>query len=78
LLDWEVDSIALIQLEVWLRGSARKLLQAINEAGCNSYSSNELNNTESDKDNRKIRSIKWKRSSSSQDGPIYKKPKPYL
>jgi hypothetical protein len=41
-----------------------------NEAGCNSYSGGELNNTESDKDNKKLYPIKRKRPSLSQDGLI--------
>jgi hypothetical protein len=49
-----------------------------NKAGCDSYSGGELNNTESDKDNKEPRPIKRKRPSSSQDGPMYKKPKPRL
>jgi hypothetical protein len=54
------------------------LVTSCNEAGCNSYSGGELNNTESDKNNKEPRSIKRKRPSLSQDGLIYKKPKPYL
>jgi hypothetical protein len=78
LLDWEADSMAPMQLEVWPRGSARELSQAINEAGCDSHSGDELNNTESDEDDGKPRPIKRKRPSSSQDGPMHKKPKPRL
>ena len=46
-----------------------------NEAGCDSHSGGELNNTESDKDDEEPRRMKRKRSSSSQNGPIHKKPK---
>jgi hypothetical protein len=70
--------MALMQLEVWPRGSARELSQAINEAGCDSHSGDELNNTKSDEDDGKPRPIKRKRLSSSQDGLMHKKPKPYL
>jgi hypothetical protein len=48
------------------------------EAGCDSHSGNELNNTESDKDNEEPRPMKRKRPSSSQDGPMHKMPKPRL
>ena len=46
-----------------------------NEAGCDSDSDGELNNTESDEDDEEPRPIKRKRLSSSQDGPMHKKPK---
>jgi hypothetical protein len=45
------------------------------EAGCDSNSSDGLNNTESDKDDEEPHPMKRKRSSSSQDGPMHKKPK---
>jgi hypothetical protein len=48
------------------------------EAGCDSHSGDELNNTESDKDNEEPRPMKRKRPASSQDGPMPKKPKPRL
>jgi len=48
------------------------------EAGCDSHSGGELNNTESDKDDEEPRPMKRKRPSSSQDGPMHKKPKPRL
>jgi hypothetical protein len=44
------------------------------EAGCDSHSGDRLN-TESDKDDEEPRPIKRKRPSSSQDGPMHKKPK---
>jgi hypothetical protein len=43
--------------------------------GCDSYSRDGLNNTESDKDDEEPHHMKRKRSSSSQDGPMHKKPK---
>jgi hypothetical protein len=46
------------------------------EAGCDSHSGDGLNNTESDKDDEEPRPVKRKRLSSSQDGPMHKKPKP--
>ncbi|KAF8846694.1 hypothetical protein BDZ45DRAFT_755747 [Acephala macrosclerotiorum] len=46
-----------------------------NEAGCDSDSDVELNNTESDEDDEEPRPMKRKRPSSSQDGPMHKKPK---
>ena len=46
-----------------------------NEAGCDSDSDGELNNTESDKDDEEPRPMKRKRPSSSQDGLMHKKPK---
>jgi hypothetical protein len=46
-----------------------------NEAGCDSDSDGELNNTESDEDDEELRPMKRKRLSSSQDGLMYKKPK---
>jgi hypothetical protein len=48
-----------------------------NEAGSRSDrdSDSKLNNTESDKDDEEPRSMKRKRPSSSQDGPMHKKPK---
>lgn len=49
-----------------------------NEAGCDNHSGDELNITESGKDNEEPRPMKRKRPSSSQDGPIHKKPKPRL
>ncbi len=48
------------------------------EAVCDSHSGDELNNTESDKDSEEPRPIKRKRTSSSHDGPMHKKPKPRL
>jgi hypothetical protein len=48
------------------------------EAGCDSHSGDELNNTESDKDDGEPRPMKRKRPASSQDGPMPKKPKPRL
>jgi hypothetical protein len=48
------------------------------KAGCDSHSSDKLNNTESDKDDKEPRPMKRKRPSSSQDGPMHKKPKPRL
>ena len=46
-----------------------------NEAGCDNDNDVKLNNTESDKDDKEPRPIKRKWPSSSQDGPIHKKPK---
>jgi hypothetical protein len=48
------------------------------EAGCDGHSGDELNNTESDEDDEEPRPMKRKRPSSSQDGPMHKKPKPRL
>lgn len=45
------------------------------EAGCNSHSDGELNNTESDEDDEEPRPVKRKRPSSFQDGSMHKKPK---
>jgi len=49
-----------------------------NEAACDSYNDDELNNTESDKDGEELCPIKRKRLSLSQDGLMHKKPKPCL
>jgi hypothetical protein len=135
LLDWEADSLALMQLKVWPRASAdwdmktlvddqpERLQQEVRgvaaeptakrvddthlsskangsqrpaerqqllpdrepspatshgEAGCDSHSGDGLNNTESDKDDDEPHPMKRKRPSSSQDGPMHKKPKPRL
>jgi hypothetical protein len=48
------------------------------QAGCDSHSGDELNNTKLDKDDEKPRPMKRKRPASSQDGPMHKKPKPRL
>ncbi|PMD21111.1 hypothetical protein NA56DRAFT_703789 [Hyaloscypha hepaticicola] len=45
------------------------------EAVCGSHSGDEPNNNESDKDGEQPRPMKRKQPSSSQDGPIHKKPK---
>jgi hypothetical protein len=78
LLDCEADSMAPMQLKVWPRASARELSRAINEAGCDSHSGDELNNTESDEDDKEPRPMKRKRPSSSQDGLTHKKSKHLL